>query len=136
MTHPPNNQRDMPEEPDSDAEQPIGDMPVLAPHTDVEQIRHLVTPLRTLEQQVGSHVVAALQSENTVAVVTAVVNTPDGQRIISAALDPHQMARVQEMLGEAAQQRAEEMPCVGFHCFLKPKEPAKTPKPRTPHDNQ
>jgi hypothetical protein len=124
MTTPPKNQFEWPDGDEDEGaapESPIGDMPVLAPQTDVQQIRHLVTPLRTLEQQVGAHVVAALQTQDTVAVVTAVVNTPEGQRIISAALNPDQMARVQEMLGEAAQQRAEEIPCVGFHCYIRPK---------------
>lgn len=132
MTKPPSDQIDVPNDDgdDESVESPIGDMPVLEPHPDPEQIRTLITPLRTLEQQVGAHVVAALQTENTVAVVTAVVNTPDGQRIVSAALDPVQMANVQQMLGEAAQQRDEEIPCVGFHCFLKPK--GQSPKSNTP----
>lgn len=145
MTQPPKEQFDLPDDDGDDIDEgvnidssPIGDMPVLASHTDTEQLRHLVTPLRTLEQQVGSHVVHALQTENTVAVVTAVVNTPDGQRIISAALDPQQMQLVQDLLGEAAQQREERIPCVGFHCFLEPKKkPASDPppKPRRPNDN-
>jgi len=108
-----------------DAEQPAGDdkQPQVTQHVDEQQIKQFITPLKSFEQQVGEHVMRALQSEDTVAVITAVVTGSDGQqRVVSAALDPNLMTQVQQLLGDAAQQREEEVPCLGFHCYTRRKE--------------
>ncbi len=91
------------------------------------EVLQFVTPLKSFEQQIGEHVMRALAAPETVAVVTAVVVGPDGQqRIVSAALDPKMMTQVQQMFGEAAEQRTEEIPCVGFHCYINPKDDSKS----------
>jgi len=103
------------------AEQPAGDdeQPQVTQHVDEQQIKQFVTPLKTFEQQIGEHVLRALQAEDTVAVITAVVTGSDGQqRVVSAALDPTLMMQVQQLLGSAAEQREEEIPCLGFHCYI------------------
>lgn len=89
---------------------------------DRKQLKQFATTIKTAEAQVGEHIIAALQHDDTVAVVTTVVVGPDGrQQVISAALDPVLMNEVQELLTRAAQEREEEEPCMGFHCLTKPK---------------
>lgn len=89
---------------------------------DPGQIAHFVTTIKNAEQQVGENIIRALQHEDTVAVLTTVVMTPDGQqRVVSAALNPARLQQVQEILTAAEQERQEEEPCVGFHCLVKPK---------------
>jgi hypothetical protein len=87
-----------------------------------KQIQQFVTSIKNPQLQVGEHVIAALQHEDTVAVLTSVVVGPGGQQhIVSAALDPQQAAVVNQLLQGAVQQREEETLCVGFHCLVKPK---------------
>jgi len=65
-------------------------------------------------------------------VLTTVVIGPEGgQVIVSAGLDPEMLEDVQNMLGKAQQARSEDIPCVGFHCFLKRK-----PKKEADGDSQ
>ena len=94
----------------------------VAEKVDEVQIKQFVTTIKNAEQQVGEHIVRALQTDDTVAVITTVMMGPDGQqRVISAALDPKRMQQVQEILQAATEERVEEEPCVGFHCLVKPK---------------
>jgi hypothetical protein len=94
--------------------------PALARRKDPRQPQALVSPLKTIELQVGEHVVRALQVEHTVAVVTTVIVSPDGsQSIVSMPLDDGQMSHVQQLLAEVApSSEAGRVPCVGFHCYL------------------
>ena len=90
---------------------------------DKKQMTQFVTTIKNAEQQVGEHIIQALQHEDTVAVITTVAMGPDGQqRVVSAALDPERMKMVQEVLQEAEEEREESEPCFGFHCLLNPKE--------------
>ena len=90
---------------------------------DSNQIAQFVTTIKNAEQQVGEHIIAALQHPDTVAVITTVAMGPDGQqRVISAALNPDRMQQVQEILKTAEDEREDEEPCVGFHCLVKPKQ--------------
>ena len=96
------------------------DLPAVTRDVDQGQIRQFVTRIKTAEHQIGEHIISALQDENTVAVLTAVVVGPDGgQQIVSAALDPNLMEQVQHLLRDAEAQRDDEIPCVGFHCLLR-----------------
>lgn len=109
-----------------DASSAESEQPNVVQHVDERQIKQFITPLKTFEQQIGEHVMRALATEDTVAVITAVVVAGDGQqRVVSAALDPAMMQQVQQMLGEAAQQRDEEVPCLGFHCYIERKDEGK-----------
>ena len=99
------------------------DLPAVTSDVDSAQIKHFVTRIKSAEQQVGEHILASLQDEGTVAVLTAVVVDPaGGQRIVSAALDPMMLEQVQQLLHDAESQRTEEIPCVGFHCLLRRKD--------------
>ena len=114
----------------SDAE-PQGEPSIVRPaktqvqaanQVDKNQIAQFVTTIRNAEEQVGAHIIAALQHDDTVAVITTVALGADGQqRVISAALNPERMQQVQEILQDAEQEREEEEPCVGFHCLVKPR---------------
>jgi hypothetical protein len=98
-------------------------LPVVVRRVDRAQLKQFVTTIKSAEQQIGEHIVEALSDDETVAVLTTVVLGDDGmQRIVSAAINPDLMEQVQKLLGEAESQREEEVPCVGFHCFVKPKK--------------
>ncbi len=93
-----------------------------ANQVDRSQIAQFVTTIKNAEQQVGEHIIQALQHDDTVAVITTVAMGQDGQqRVISAALNPERMQQVQEILQAAEAEREEEEPCVGFHCLVKAK---------------
>lgn len=83
-----------------------------------------MSQIKNVELQIGEHVVAALKHADTIAVLTTIVVGPDGgQHIISAALNPQRMAKVNELLFEAEQERDEDEVCFGFHCLVNPKKP-------------
>ncbi len=113
-----------PDQPTDKPETPTG-----PPHNQVvphdqqgAQLTQFVTTIKNPSEQVGEHIIKALQHDDTVAVLTTVAMGPDGtQRVISAALDPDRMKQVQEILLAAEEEREPEEPCVGFHCFVKPK---------------
>lgn len=110
-------------EPNSAEENPPTDQ---VQNATAAQVSHFVTSIKDVHQQVGEHVIAALQQPNTVAVVTSVVVGPGGkQHIVSAALDPQKAALVNQLISGAQQQRKEEIQCVGYHCLLEPKDDSK-----------
>ncbi len=99
------------------------DLPAVTRTVDRGAIRQLVTQIKTAENQIGEHILTALQDDDIVAVLTAVVAGTDGsQQIVSAALDPDMLTEVQKLLHNAEKKRKDEMPCVGFHCLLKQKD--------------
>ncbi len=113
---------------------PEGDdnLPAVVQDVDTNQIKQFITQIRSAEHQVGEHIIAALQDPDTVAVLTTVVIGPKGgQHIVSAGLDPETLEEVQKMLVKAEEDRHEDIPCVGFHCFLKRK-----PKKEADGDSQ
>ena len=74
-----------------------------------KQIAQFVTTIKNAEQQVGEHIIAALQHDDTVAVLTTVAMGADGQqRVISASLNPDRMKQIQEILQQAEEEREEE----------------------------
>ena len=82
-----------------------------------------VTSLAPVEQQVGVHVIRALQGPETVAVLTTVTMGRDGhQRIISVGLDGALLEQVRVLFDEASEERTERVPCVGFHCRLQDRD--------------
>ena len=106
------------------------EIPAVVNKVDTQQLRQFVTTIKSAEQQVGENIITALRNDNTVAVLTTVVLSPDGQqRVVSAALDPELMSDVQQLLARAQQEREAEEPCFGFHCFVQPKsQPDKSAK--------
>ena len=128
MSQPEENETDQPVvQPDSPPESDPAEQPSktgeITNDVDGEKIAQFVTTIRNAEEQVGQHIIQALQHDDTVAVITTVAIGPDGnQRVISAALNPDRMQQVQEILTQAESEREDEEPCVGFHCLVKPKE--------------
>lgn len=104
-------------EPDADAE------------VEPQGLPRFVTKLSTIEQQVGRHVIAALQHDETVAVLTTTVAGPTGeQHLISVPLSPPMLHYVQSLLHEASPAAAlDRIPCVGFHCYVKDSDVAADP---------
>jgi len=89
--------------------------------------RHHVTDIRTVERQVGDHVMEALEHEETVAVLTTIVGGVRTDRIVSVPLDAQQAQAVSELL-MAAQAEAEQDEAdddgrregfLGFHAVLR-----------------
>ena len=93
-----------------------------ADQADQTQLTQFITTIKNAEEQVGEHIIRALQHADTVAVITTLAIGPDGkQRVISAALNSQRMQQVQEILNSAQKERVEEEPCVGFHCLVETK---------------
>lgn len=112
------------EEDDSSASaNPPAEAPIRAvADADPQKIVHFVTTIKNAEQQVGEHILRALQHTDTVAVLTTVGIGPDGaQNIISAALSPARLAQVNDLLQNAQQERELDETCFGFHCLVEPK---------------
>lgn len=76
-----------------------------------------VTALASLEQQVGTHVIGALQHPGTIAVLSTVVAGMDGsQQVVSIGLDADRFVQVQELLTGAMDDQKRRVQCLGFHC--------------------
>lgn len=110
-----------PTDPNQSAEAPQA--PPVAQNLPPDQMARFVTSIKNPELQVGEHVVRALQHADTVAVLTTVVVGPTGaQHLVSAALNAEKVAQVNALIQGAAEEREEEVMCVGFHCLIDPKK--------------
>ena len=83
----------------------------------------LVTQLAPITEQVGTHVLQALQDAETVAVLTTVVAGFPADRVVSLPLTNAQLASVQKLLMQvqaepAPQTEEEEARCIGFQCQI------------------
>ena len=93
-----------------------------------EGVPHLVTPLRPIAHQVGEHVLHALNQEETVAVLTTVTSSKNGQQVVSIPLTSKQVQQVHRLIQDIHESNEpERIPCVGFHCYIdsKPQEEEK-----------
>ena len=83
----------------------------------------LVTQLAPITEQVGTHVLQALQDAETVAALTTVVAGFPADRVVSLPLTNAQLASVQKLLMQvqaepAPQTEEEEARCIGFQCQI------------------
>jgi len=90
--------------------------------TDVTQdegVPHFITPLHSISNQVGEHVLTSLSHEETVAVLTTVTASTHGQQVISVPLTAEHVQQVHTLIEEIhASDEPQRVPCVGFHCLL------------------
>jgi|GEM_PF-620563 hypothetical protein len=78
-----------------------------------------VTKLAPLEEQVGVHVITALQHPKTFAVMTTVATDGGGgQQVVSIALDADRFGQIQKLLATAPREGKRRVRCVGFHCHF------------------
>ena len=106
-------------------QKPLVQVPEVVRKVDAGQLAQFVTTIKSAEQQVGENIIRALHHEDTVAVLTTVAVGPDGkQHVVSAALNPDLMKDVQKLLEQAAKERKNESPCIGFHCLTEPLDKA------------
>ena len=80
----------------------------------------LVTPLVSITEQVGEHVLQSLRTEECVAVLSTMVPGvgPGSDRVVSLPLTALQMAHVENLLQQLQTQTPEEVEeaCIGFQC--------------------
>jgi hypothetical protein len=89
-----------------------------------EGIPHLVTNLRPIAHQVGDHVLAALEQDETVAVLTTVTSSRNGQQVVSIPLTSEHVQQVHILIEEIHESDdPEQVPCVGFHCLINKEKP-------------
>lgn len=89
-----------------------------------EGVPHLVTPLRPIAHQVGEHVLAALKHDETVAVLTTVTSSRNGEQVVSIPLTGEHLQQVHGLIKEIHEsEEPERIPCVGFHCYIDANEP-------------
>lgn len=108
----------------SEAETP--DTPTDTPAPDANE--HYVTMIRSVERQVGEHVLAALNDDDAVAAITTLVPGVRNDRIVSMPLDRDQIQAIQGILEQAraeAESAVDEEPgrhegFLGFHTILQP----------------
>ncbi len=92
------------------------------PQDQNEPRSHFITRLQTLERQVGENVLAALETEGSVAVLTTVVSGIRADRVVSVPLDSEQAKDVSAVLAEAQvdpDEPDQDEPLIGFHVVLK-----------------
>jgi len=68
---------------------------------DEDNAPHHVTMIRSIERQVGEHVMAALNDDDAVAAITTLVPGVRNDRIVSMPLDGDQIAAIQGILEQA-----------------------------------
>ncbi len=87
-----------------------------------EGIPHLVTNFQPIANQIGEHVLTALEHEETVAVLTTVTGSKNGQQVVSIPLTGEHLQQVHGLIEEIHESdEPERVPCVGFHCFIEDK---------------
>lgn len=90
-----------------------------------EGVPHLISPLLPIAQQVGKHVLSALEHEETVAVLTTITGSNHGQQIVSIPLTAEHVQQVHGFIEEIHESNEpQDIPCVGFHCFIDQEEEA------------
>ncbi|MBT5136820.1 MAG: hypothetical protein OR996_00185 [Phycisphaerales bacterium] len=88
-----------------------------------EGVPHFVTPLLHIARQVGEHVLSAMEHEETVAVLTTITGSNQGQQVISVPLTAEHMQQVHSLISEIhTSDEPESVACVGFHCLLDQEE--------------
>jgi hypothetical protein len=88
--------------------------------TDAPDSGPIVTAILPVSDQIGRHVMTALQRPETVAVLTTVVPGVDADRVVSLPLTEDQMDEVRGLLGqiqaEDEEAAADTDRCIGFQC--------------------
>jgi len=95
-----------------------------------------VTMIRTIERQVGEHVLAALDDDDAVAAITTLVPGVRADRIVSMPLDREQVGAIQDILQQAhaeAETADDDEPgrregFLGFHTVLQQNGDVDPPK--------
>jgi hypothetical protein len=103
-----------------------------------ETARHHVTMIRSIERQVGEHVLAALDDDEAVAAITTLVPGVRNDRIVSMPLDRDQVQAIQDILQQAqaeAEAAEDDEPgrregFLGFHTVLRQDRQAPAPPER------
>ncbi|MAY80692.1 MAG: hypothetical protein CL930_07890 [Deltaproteobacteria bacterium] len=89
-------------------------------NNDPDGVQPIVTEVLPITDQIGRHVMSALHSPGSVAVLTTIVTGINSDRIVSVGLTPEQMAGVQAVIesiaAEDEEAAADEERCIGFQC--------------------
>lgn len=87
------------------------------PENQLQQMRAYVSAIQSVEEQVGSNVIQALQHPETTAVISFVNATRGVQHVISIPLDQALFQEVQQLVDRAQSRPRRKVPCIGFHCI-------------------
>jgi len=86
-------------------------------------VPHFVSPIHTVANQVGEHVLSAMEHEDTVAVLTTITGSALGKQVVSIPLTANHVQQVRGIIEEIhSSNEPEHVPCVGFHCCLDQEE--------------
>lgn len=91
------------------------------PDSDGQDRTHFITRLQTIERQIGENVLAALESESTVAVLTTVVSGIRADRVVSVPLSSDQVQDISGILAQAQvdpDEPEQDGGTIGFHVVL------------------
>ena len=90
-------------------------------HHEEKNASRFITRLRTIERQVGENVLAALETESSVAVLTTVVSGLRNDRVVSVPLTSDQVADISNILARVqaeSDDADEDNQTIGFHVVL------------------
>jgi phage I-like protein len=105
------------------SEEPNKELNKVKEAAEEEGVPHLVSQIQTVANQVGKHVLSAMEHEQTVAVLTTITGSTHGQQVISIPLTAEHVQQVHGLIEEIHQSNEpERVPCVGFHCYLEEEE--------------
>ena len=91
------------------------------PESDSQERSHFTTRLQTIERQVGENVLAALEADSTVAVLTTVVSGIRADRVVSVPLSSDQVQDISAILAQAQvdpDEPDQDGGTIGFHVVL------------------
>lgn len=96
--------------------------------TSDETKQHYITNLRSVERQIGEHVLALLADPNHIATLTTVIPGVGTDRVASMPLTREELGEVEQLLTKMETGEPTRVPCVGFHCRLKDADEQEEPR--------
>ena len=84
-----------------------------------DETKQYITNLRSVERQIGEHVIALLADPEHIATLTTVIPGVGTDRVASIPLTREELGEVEQLLVKMESGEPTRVPCVGFHCRLK-----------------
>ena len=84
-----------------------------------DETKQYITNLRSVERQIGEHVLELLADPEHIATLTIVIPGVGTARVASIPLTREELGEVEQLLVKIEAGEPTRVPCVGFHCRLK-----------------